>query len=270
HIGGAPADMDAILEIARKHDLAVIEDCAQAHGAIYKGRKVGAIGDAGAFSFQSSKNVTAGEGGMVLTNSQEVYERTWSTVNVGRVQDGGWYDHRVMGWNYRLTQFQGALICRGMELLPGHFELRARNGAYLRKRLDDVPGISLQKLTAPDSVSAFHLYIFTYDAQAFGGLPRDQFLRALGAEGIGASRGYNPLYREGVFAKAFDREKFPFAPRYYSGEVDYTKVSCPVCEHLCDNGSFWMSQRTGLADERAMDDIADAMLKIHQNVEELL
>ncbi|MCD6362238.1 MAG: DegT/DnrJ/EryC1/StrS family aminotransferase [Armatimonadetes bacterium] len=270
HIGGSPADMDAVMQVAKKHDLAVIEDCAQAHGAVYKGRRIGAIGDAGAFSFQSSKNVTAGEGGMILTNSREIYEHTWSTVNVGRVQGGEWYDHRVMGWNYRMTQFQAALICRGMELLPGHFERRARNGDYLRERLRDVEGIELQKLTAEDNVSAFHLYIFRYDEEAFGGLPRDEFLRALGAEGIGASRGYNPLYREGVLANYFDASKFPFSPRYYDGKVNYNEVSCPACEHICERGGFWMSQRTGLADEKAMDDIADAMLKIQRNVGELL
>ncbi len=270
HIGGSPADMDAIMAIAKKHGLAVIEDCAQAHGAIYKGKKVGAIGDAGAFSFQSSKNVTSGEGGMVLTNSREVYQKTWSMVNVGRVQDGEWYDHRVMGWNYRLTQFQAALICRGMELLPELFEMRARNGDILRERLVDVDGIELQKLTAKGNVSAFHLYIFRYDPDAFGGLSRDAFLSALGAEGVGASRGYNPLYREGIFADSVHLEQFPFAPRYYDGQVDYSKVSCPACEQRCDAGSFWMPQRTGLADEQAMVDIADACLKIQQNVGELL
>lgn len=270
HIGGSPADMDAILAVARRHGLAVVEDCAQAHGAIYRGSKIGALGDAGAFSFQSSKNVTAGEGGMILTNSREVYEHVWSTVNVGRVPEGGWYDHRVMGWNYRMTQFQGALICRGMELLPEHFERRARNGEYLRQRLEEIEGVGLQKLTAPGNVSAYHLYIFTYDERAFGGLHRDTFLKALGAEGIGAARGYNPLYREGLLARYFDSSKFPFAPRYYDGQVDYTKVSCPACEHVCDRGSFWMSQRIGLADEKAMDDIADAILKIQRNLQELL
>ena len=269
HIGGSPADMDPIMAIAKKHDLAVIEDACQAHGAIYKGRKVGAIGDAAGFSFQSSKNVTAGEGGMVLTNSREIYEHVWSTVNVGRVQNGEWYDHRVMGWNYRLTQFQGALLCRGMELLPEHFALRAGNGDHLRARLAEVEGVSLQELTDEANVSAFHLYIFSYDPEAFGGLPRAKFLPALAAEGIRGSTGYNPLYREGVFANACDRTKFPFAPRYYDGDVDYSKVSCPACERVCDQTGFWMSQSTGLSDEKGMDDIADAILKIQANVGEI-
>ncbi|MGC9317474.1 MAG: DegT/DnrJ/EryC1/StrS family aminotransferase [Armatimonadota bacterium] len=269
HIGGSPADMDAINEIAARHDLKVIEDCCQAHGAVYRGRRVGAIGDAGAFSFQSSKNVTAGEGGMILTNDPDVFSRAWSIHNVGRVPEGEWYDHRVMGFNYRMTQFQGALICRCMELLPEQFERRARNGDYLRERLEEIEGIELQKLTHPDNVSAFHLYIFRYEPDAFDGLRRDLFLKALAAEGIPASTGYNPLYREGMFADRVHMDEYPFCPPYYDGEVSYPDVSCPSCEYLCDVGGFWMSQRTGLADERAMDDIADAMLKIRDNLDEL-
>ena len=269
HIGGSPADMDPIMEIARKHDLKVIEDCAQAHGAVYKGRKIGAIGDIGAFSFQSSKNVTAGEGGMVLTNDADLYSHMWSIINVGRVPEGEWYDHRVMGWNLRMTQFQGALICRGMELLPEHFELRARNGDYLRKRLEEIEGIEPQKIVGEGTVPAYHLYIFHYDADAFGGMHRDRFLQALNAEGIPVSKGYNPLYREGLFADHLHLDQFPFCEPYYEGECDYNEVSCPACERVCDVCGFWMSQRTGLADEQAMDDIVDAMLKIQQNVDEL-
>lgn len=269
HIGGSPAAMDEIMAVARRHGLKVVEDCAQAHGAIYKDRKVGAIGDAGAFSFQSSKNVTAGEGGMLLTNDPDVYSRSWSIHNCGRVPEGEWYDHRVMGWNHRMTQFQGALICRGMELLPEQFARRARNGDYLRRRLEEVEGVELQALTDPSNVSAFHLYIFRYHPDAFDGLSRDRFIAALAHEGIPCARGYNPLYREGVFAHNVHLDEFPFAPPYYTGQVDYSAVSCPVCDHVCDHGSFWMSQCTGLADEQAMDDIVNAMLKIRDHLDEL-
>ena len=269
HLGGSPADMDPIMAIARPRGVKVIEDCAQAHGAIYKGRKVGTIGDAGAFSFQSSKNVTAGEGGMVLTNDADIYSRAWSIINVGRVPQGEWYDHRVMGWNLRMTQFQGALICRGMELLPDHFDLRAKSGDYLRQRLEDVEGVCMQKLTHPDNVSAFHLYVFHYEPEAFGGRSRDRFIQALGAEGIPCAKGYNPLYREGLFADRVHTDEFPFSKPYYEGECDYTAVSCPACERICDARGFWMGQRTGLAGEQAMDDIVDAMLKIRDNLGEL-
>jgi dTDP-4-amino-4,6-dideoxygalactose transaminase len=269
HIGGSPADLDPIIEIGKKHGLAVIEDACQAHGAEYKGRKVGAIADAGAFSFQSSKNVCAGEGGMILTNNREVYEKAWSLANIGRVPEGGWYDHRVMGWNLRLTEFQSALVVRGMELLPEHFELRYNNGERLRQRLEEIEGVSLQKMTHPSNRSAYHLYIFSYDREAFDGLPREKFLQALHAEGIGGGSGYNPLYREGLFKDNWDPNAFPFAPQYYEGKVNYNEVACPACEYVCDEAGFWMGQSTGLADEQAMDDIADAMLKVQQNVGEI-
>src|SRR6266542_781919 len=85
HIGGQPADMDGVLALAKNHDLRVVEDAAQAHGAAWRGTKVGALGDAGTFSFQSSKNLNSGEGGIVLTNDREVAERAWSISNVGRL-----------------------------------------------------------------------------------------------------------------------------------------------------------------------------------------
>ncbi len=269
HIGGSPADLDPIMEIGKRHGLAVIEDACQAHGAEYKGRKVGAIADAGAFSFQSSKNVCAGEGGMLLTNNREVFEKAWSQANIGRVPEGGWYDHRVMGWNLRMTQFQAALILRGLELLPEHFERRYHNAQYLRQRLEEIEGVSLQKMTHPSNRSAYHLYIFSYDREAFAGLPRDKFLQALNAEGIRGGSGYNPLYREGLFRDNWDPNAFPFAPQFYKGKVNYDEVTCPACEQVCDESGFWMSQSTGLADEKAMDDIADAILKIQQNVGEI-
>ena len=228
------------MAVARRHGLRS-SGCPGPWGA--PDRKVGAIGDAGAFSFQSSKNVTAGEGGMLLTNDPDVYSRSWSIHNCGRVPEGEWYDHRVMGWNHRMTQFQGALICRGMELLPEQFARRARNGDYLRRRLEEVEGVELQALTDPSNVSAFHLYIFRYHPDAFDGLSRDRFIAALAHEGIPCARGYNPLYREGVFAHNVHLDE-PL--RAATGQVDYSAVSCPVCDHVCDHGgSGWSVHRPG-------------------------
>ena len=160
HLYGHPADMDSILAIARKHGLKVIEDCAQAHGAMYGDQHVGAIGDAGAFSFQSSKNVCAGEGGMMITNSRELWEKAWSFHNIGRVPEGGWYDHRVFGTNLRLTEFQAALILRGMQMLPEHMDRRDENAMHLRKRLDEIPGVGYQAFPPGATRSAWHLFIY--------------------------------------------------------------------------------------------------------------
>ena len=126
HIAGQPADLDAVGAVAGRHGLKVVEDAAQAHGAAWRGRRVGAIGDAGTFSFQSSKNLNSGEGGVILSDDRAVAERAWSLANVGRIPDGAWYQHEVMGFNLRLTELQGALLLAQMERLPEQFERRER------------------------------------------------------------------------------------------------------------------------------------------------
>jgi dTDP-4-amino-4,6-dideoxygalactose transaminase len=170
HIAGQPADMDAVLEVARRHDLRVIEDAAQAHGAAWRGRRVGAIGHLGTFSFQSSKNLTAGEGGLVVTDDDALAERAWSIANVGRIRQcslhpagaapggahghpaatalgappPGWYQHEGMGSNHRLTELQGALLLSQLERLPEQYERRERNARYLDRELARVPGLAPQ------------------------------------------------------------------------------------------------------------------------------
>lgn len=269
HLGGMPADMDALKAVCARHGLKLLEDCAQAHGAVYRGQKVGAVGDAGAFSFQSSKNLTSGEGGMTTTNDREVYGAAWSYANLGRVPDGGWYDHRVMGTNLRLTEFQAALLRRGIELLDGQMATRDACAARLRARLSEVPGIEAQAFSPGAERCAYHLFVFRYDREAFGGLPRDRFLQALGAEGIPASRGYNPLYQEGLFADGWQADRCPWACQFYEGSANLAATHCPVTEHLAAEGAFWMSQNMLLGTPEDMDDIAAAMLKVQAHQGEL-
>lgn len=269
HIGGMPADLQALQAVCDKHGLALIEDCAQAHGAVYRGRKVGAIGNMGAFSFQSSKNITAGEGGICTTDEEKLWSNAWSYVNVGRVPDGKWYDHRVMGMNLRMTEFQAALILRGIETFEAQMAIRDENTAHLRARLSEIDGIDAQAFSPGADRSAYHLFIFRYDRAGFGGLPRDKFVQALSAEGIPVSNGYNPLYREGMFQQGWDPNKCPFACKEYHGSVDYSKTYCPVTEHVCTDGSFWTSHSVLLGSKQDMDDIADAILKIQANAGEV-
>lgn len=269
HIGGMPADLQALRAVCDKHGLVLLEDCAQAHGAVYHGRKVGAIGNMGAFSFQSSKNITAGEGGICTTDDEQLWAGAWSYVNVGRVPDGKWYDHRVMGMNLRMTEFQAALILRGIETSPEQMATRDRNAAHLRDRLDQIEGVDAQAFSPGAERSAYHLFIFRYDRNAFGGVSRDQFVQALAAEGIPVSNGYNPLYREGMFQQGWEPTKCPFSCKDYLGTVDYTKTHCPVAEHVCTDGSFWTSQNVLLGSEQDMDDLADAILKVQAHAGEL-
>ncbi|MFQ6098202.1 MAG: DegT/DnrJ/EryC1/StrS family aminotransferase, partial [Armatimonadota bacterium] len=246
-----------------------IEDACQAHGAEYKGRRVGAIGHMGAFSFQVSKNIAAGEGGAVTTNIREYAERAWSIHNVGRVPDGAWYEHRIMGWNLRMTQFQGAILLCQMERVAEQMARRERNAEHLRKRLEDVPGLEMTAIT-PGGRSAYHLIMLKYDASEFDGLPRQGFIRAMGAEGIPVSSGYVPLYRSDVFLKGIAPEKCPMACRFYGKAVDYRQTECPVCEQVSDETGVWLAQNVLLADEEALDDIVEAAVKVRENVGELV
>lgn len=270
HLGGMPADMNALRDVAGRHGIDIIEDCAQAHGAEYQGKRVGSLGNAGCFSFQSSKNITAGEGGAVATNDRELFLRAWSIHNVGRIAEGEWYDHRVLGWNLRMTEFQAAVLLRGLEIWPEQDARRQENAAYLRERLQEVPGIEPQAFAPGATKCAYHLFICRYDAEALDGLQRDRFLQALAAEGIPASKGYTPLYRAGTFVDGLDMNGCPFACRFYNGAVDYRSLRLPVAEHAADEGAFWMPHWVLLGDKEDIDTIVEAMAKVYENREELL
>lgn len=270
HVGGMPCDLGALQAVCTRHGLKLVEDCAQAHGAVYAGRKVGGIGDVGGFSFQSSKNIACGEGGMVTTNDREVFAMAWSYANTGRPPEGSRHEHRVMGSNLRLTEFQAALILCQLDTYQDDMARRDANAARLRQRLAAIEGITPQAFSPGAERSAYHLFIAGYDRQAFRGLPRERFLAALSAEGIPVSRGYNPLYREGMFTNGWDPQKCPWACSRYQGKVDYRTTSCPVCEHICSDGSFWLYQSVLLGTTQDMDDIADAILKVRDHVPELM
>src|SRR5688572_3820656 len=157
HFAGQPADMDAIMAIAAKHKLIVIEDAAHAHGASYKNRTAGSIGHLASFSFQSSKNLTAGEGGIITTNDDALAEACRSIQNCGRVPDGMWYEHHVISGNYRLGEFQGALLNCQLDRLEEQTRTRDVNGRYLASRLAAVTGLYPQKRPAECTRHSHHL-----------------------------------------------------------------------------------------------------------------
>jgi dTDP-4-amino-4,6-dideoxygalactose transaminase len=195
HHGGSPADMDGVMAAARRHGLRVVEDAAQAHGAAWRGRPVGAIGDVGVFSFQSSKPVNAGEGGMMLTNDPELDELLWSYRNVGRRRGGEWYEHVRLGWNLRMTEFQAAVLIAQLRRMPDQQAQRTRAAAELDGLMRQIPGVVPVKV--PDGVTAhsWYTYHWRWLGEADGGLPKAAFARALTAEGIPVFAGYVPLNR---------------------------------------------------------------------------
>lgn len=265
HIGGCPCDMDAITEIARQHGLYVLEDACQAWGASWRGRPVGAIGDLGCFSFQASKNINAGEGGAIVTNDPELAERCWSLHNVGRVREGAWYQHEFLGWNYRMTEWQGAILLAQLERLPEHIERRADNAAYLAARLGEVEGITPAVVDERVTGHAWHLFIASYDPAAFGGQTCAAFLRMLAAEGIPCSAGYVPLNRTPALRRAMAEQAGEIEP-WEATEADLPELpACPVAEDLCQR-TVWFQQRMFLGDHEDIDDIVAAVAKIQQVV----
>src|SRR5437899_3164833 len=199
HIGGYPADLDKILEVADRHKIPVIEDACQAHLAEWRGRKVGTWGLAGCFSFQASKNLNSGEGGAVLTNDDEFAEVCSTFHNQGRgkkVTVRNFTCSGTRGSNLRLSDFQGNLLTAQMTRVVEQSNRRNENALYLTRLLSEIPGIKPAKLCDGASRSAYHLYMFRYDKSRFAGLERAKFLAALSAEGIPASGGYGVMNKD--------------------------------------------------------------------------
>lgn len=255
HIAGCPADLDALGEVARRNDLFLVEDCAQAHGAEWKGRKVGAIGDIGTFSFQSSKNLTAGEGGVMVTDREDLRNRCWSIVNVGRVPHGAFYEHHTLASNYRMTEFQAALLRVGLTRLDEQTRRREENARFLSGELARIPGIRPMKRDERVTMHGNHIYMFRFDGEHFGGMERSAFIEAFSAEGIACYEGYVPLYQNPLFRNA---DNFP------GREVDYSGVHCPVAERVCATEAVWLEQRLLLGGREDMRDIVEAVAKIHR------
>ncbi|MBI1356741.1 MAG: aminotransferase class I/II-fold pyridoxal phosphate-dependent enzyme [Acidobacteria bacterium] len=245
HFGGVLADMDRLARLADNAGLLLFEDAAHAHGADWKGRRAGGIGLAGTFSFQNSKAMTAGEGGIIITNDADVAAQVRSLVNCGRKPGHGWFDHFELGTNLRITGFQAAVLLAQLERLPEQIRLRQANAELLNTK-HSTPGVYFQK--APEGAVVQTLYVLPgwVDEEVLGAT-RDEFLEALQAEGVPARPWYpHPLYANPLY------EKHP-----------YRKVSCRVAEQACKD-SFWLPQRTLMGNDEDTSDIVRAIDKIYQ------
>src|SRR5580698_4550846 len=157
HFGGPMADMDSLLQIAREHSLPLIEDAAHAHGSEWNGRRAGSFGVYGSFSFQNGKTMTAGEGGILLSNDEALIDRAREIQNGGRRKGEGWFFHYTLGSNYRITAFQCAVLIAQLERLPEQNALRARNAKALRESLADVKTLHFQAV--PDAAAVHTNYL---------------------------------------------------------------------------------------------------------------
>jgi len=257
HFGGAMPDMNALWEIARRHDLFIIEDACHAWGTVWKnGVGAGCVGHCGAFSFQMSKNITAGEGGAIVTNDEHLATVCRSYTNCGRGVDTPWYQHFLAGSNLRMTEFQAAVLLAQLERLPEQVHRREQNAAVLDKGLSRIPGLHpvMRDPTLPRR--SYHLYCVRFEPDEFG-CSRDAFLHAVRAEGAPFSPGYPvPWYRQPVF------EKSPPPP-------DYRKTVCPNTEKLCAESALWLTQPILLAEKGDMEDIVEACRKVQKHAAEI-
>jgi dTDP-4-amino-4,6-dideoxygalactose transaminase len=254
HLAGRPADLDGILPLAREHNLAVLEDACQAWGAEWRGQRVGALGNLGAFSFQNGKNITSGEGGAVVTNDPALYEQVWSLHNVGRTFSGEWYHHENLGLNLRMTEWQGAILLAQLERLEEHYPIRERNARYLSAELSRLGGLSPLPGDPRVTRDARHLLLLRYDPQAFGGRARQDFLAAMAAEGITPlSSGYISLPHAPAIRKTMQA----------SFGVDSTSFHLP-CAEQATRQTVWISQNALLGSQQELDDILTAVARIQK------
>ena len=226
HIAGSPVDLNSILSLAEKHNLAVIEDAAQGHGATYQNKKVGAIGLGGIFSFQSSKNMSAGEGGAIITNDEDFADACFSYHNCGRVKNGAWYEHHRLGSNLRMSAVNAAMLIPQIDTLESEMDLRDKNRATLDRTISEIKGLTPMEMSKGATRSANHIYMCRYTEDLFSGIPRETFFKAMQAEGVYTYKGYNPLYREPLFIT--NNEEYPWLKGrdYSSLHLEKTEIFC--------------------------------------------
>ncbi len=258
HIGGQPCDMDPLMEIARKHDIKVLEDAAQAHGAIYKGRKAGSLADASSFSFQQSKNLQSGEGGMVLSDNKELIDLIhFSLGKFGRGirEKYSGHIHYRFGWNACYTEIQASIALAQLERLEEQTEKRTANARTLYSLLDGIEGIEVFAWQPYCDRHAHHLFLINYKSENFENAKRSQFLAALNKEGVLASSFYPmALYEQ---------------PLYKSDKnLSMKKSTCPFAEQACRDVLFF-EQNVLLADGQQIELIAEAVRKVRKNAAQL-
>lgn len=270
--------MDGIMKIAEKHDLMVIEDCAHAHGSEYKGRRCGSLGHLSAFSFQQGKVMTCGEGGIVLTSDDELAEKAYSFMHIGRIPGRPFYEFHRVASNLRMTEWQGAVLLCQLERLDEQVERREQNARYLAEGLKEIPGVEpLVDFNMWGEGKfctrwSFYYWNFKYKQEEFDGIPRDKFIEALRAEGvpIGIGAHGEPIYHNPLFQKMnFGRTGCPIKCPLYGREIDYSKVYCPEAERIYKEEALSMPHAVFLGEKEDMDLILEAIRKVRDNVDEL-
>ena len=263
HNGGYPADMDAIMEVSRKHDLPIIEDCAHAHGSEWKGTRVGAIGHLGAFSLMAGKTLAGGEGGIILTNHAQFREKLYAYMDMGR-----WIERTDKSvrlgttTNFRMPEWTAAILLAQLTRLDEQIERRERNFTYLAERLKEIDGIEPFERDSRVTRWSIYYWNFKYQQEAFDDIPRNKFIEAVNAEGasMGVGAHGQPIYQQPLFQSIHASHDKP---------IDYTQVHCPEAERIYQTEALSMSQRCFLGERVDMDLILEAIRKVRGHTDEL-
>jgi dTDP-4-amino-4,6-dideoxygalactose transaminase len=270
HLGSNMADMDAIMELAEKHNLIVVEDCAHAHGAKWHGRGAGTIGHFGSFSLQSSKTLTSGEGGILLSRTPEFAALAASIIDCGRPHSlgGGGDDPNglaLQGGNFRLSELRAALALVGIERFPAQAKQREEMAAYMDEALSEIPGVRVLKHDERHTTRSFYRYIFAINPKAFG-VEHDLLCGALDAEGIDCWVGYEAMHNYQLFQPQKSKLAVPNAfPEYF----DFKKMNLPEATRACEHEAVWLDEATFRAGPKGVDDAVAAIKKIQQNAAKL-
>jgi dTDP-4-amino-4,6-dideoxygalactose transaminase len=262
HLAMRFADMDRLSEIARRHGLAVLEDCAHAHGGRFRDRAAGSFGDAGSFSFQTSKLMAAGEGGIVVTDDTTVMDRLFALTNCGRQRPEREHETPVVGHNYRLGDFQAAILSAQLARLGRQHEIRNRNIQRLLAAIEELrPGIRPLQTDERITLQAAYQLVLRFDAKA-AEIPRSAFVAALAAEGVPCDgHFYESLDQSGLMRP--DRGRFPA----FEGR---SQAPCPHSARAAYEEAVWVPHHLFLGSEADTDDLADAILKVWERRRSLI
>ena len=261
HMGGHPADLDRLQKIASKRRVALVEDSAHAHATEWRGRRIGTFGMAGTFSFQSSKLITAGEGGIIISNDDKFERLARSVHDCGRMPGEWFYSHFIYGSNYRLSEWQGAVLSVQLSRLDEQTRIRHQNSRLLDRLLGEIPGITPQKLDPRCTRNGQYAYIFHVNKKQFGGISTERFIEAMKAEGIPNQASYPPLHQLHLFRKGEYRKRL--CEKQARGKHAFLKSKFPATQKAAWE-TVWIPQPALLGDEEDMHEIAAALRKIQQ------
>ena len=217
HLAGNPVEMDELMEIANEYNLHVIEDCAHAHGSRYKGKRVGNWGDAGTFSFQASKVLTGGEGGAVICNSKDLADKIYSYTDCGRIINGYGYKHDTYGTNYRMTEYQAAVLRAQLKKFPSQHKVRNENASYLMEQLNLIDGIKVMKPTLGTTELGWYVYPIVFEPEKFNGLTKSEFYKRLNRAGIPTDDCYPPLHGLDCFKNICLKKNIDYSKANWGG-----------------------------------------------------